>query len=138
MNSNFKKFVLLGGLMMVLCVAIFGSQRDSKAKSSPLAVPPATTSRPATHFTQGTIASIDANQVVVNRKVRGKAQQDTFLLNSQTQRSGNLTTGTRVSIQYRDQNNQKTATVIREVAAKAASRSATKSGKHGFKAGSKS
>lgn len=138
MNLNLRRFALVGGLTVALCVAVSGSQKDARVKANPLAVPSAKTSHPASHFTQGTIASIDANQVVVSHKVRGKAQQDTFMLNSQTQRNGNLAAGSRVSIQYRDDNNQKIATMVREVAAKSASKSAGRSGKHGFKAGSKS
>src|SRR5207244_12120418 len=90
-----------------------GSQH-STANSNPPANPQAKT-QPATHFTQGTITSIDANAVVITKKVRGKAEQERFTLNSQTQRNGNLAAGTRVSVQYREQNGQKIAAAVREL-----------------------
>jgi len=92
--------------------------------------------QPATHFTQGTITSIEANQVVITKttKVRGKAEQVTFAMNSQTQRSGNLVAGTRVSVQYREADNQKIAAAVRELPAEPPA----KPGKISYKPRSKS
>src|SRR6058998_3310779 len=117
--KRFKKLAWIGGLTLALCVTGVASQ-NSKAK----------TAHPASHFTQGTIASIDSNQLVLNRKGRGKPQQSTFTLSSDTQRTGNLAVGNRVSVQYREDNQQKTATSVREVSQKSAAKPA--------KAGSKS
>ena len=105
------------------CAALLAGQKDSKAKPNPPAGPQAKTSQPATHFTQGTIASIDASQVVITNKVRGKDQRVAFSMNAQTLRSGNLVTGTRVSVQYREADNQKTAAAVRELPSKARSKS---------------
>src|SRR6266850_3171969 len=128
--KSFKKLAWIGGLTLALCVTGVASQ-NSKAKTNSSAAPQAKTAHPATHFTQGTIASIDSNQLVVNRKGRGKSeQQQTFMLNSDTQRTGNLAVGTRVSVQYREDNQQKVATTVREVSQKSAAKPA--------KAGSKS
>jgi hypothetical protein len=79
------------------------------------ASPQAKTSRPATHFTQGTITSVDANQLVLTRKVRGKSEQITFAIDSQTQHSGNLVAGIRVSVQYREDHRQNIAAAVREL-----------------------
>lgn len=113
MKFEFQRLALIGGLSLVL-YAVLGSQH-TKAHSNPPADPQAKITQPATHFTQGTIASIDANAVVIMKKVRGKAEQEKFTLNSQTQRNGNLAAGTRVSIQYREQNGQKIAAAVREL-----------------------
>jgi hypothetical protein len=104
---------------VTLSTAITSPQR-AKASANPSASPQAKTSQPATHFTQGTIASIDANQLVITKKVRGKAQQVTFAINSETQRSGNLATGSRVSIQYREIDRRNIAAAVRELAAESA------------------
>src|SRR4051812_47025061 len=114
MNFEFQRFALVGGLTVVLCAAALGNQRAKVNSTSP-ADPPAKITQPATHFTQGTITSIDANQVVITKKIRGKAEQAKFTLNSQTQRNGNLTAGTRVSVQYREQNGQNIAAAVREL-----------------------
>jgi len=117
-----KRFALVSFSFVVavtLSTAISSPQR-AKASANPPASPQAKTSQPATHFTQGTIASIDANQLVITKKVRGKAQQVTFAINSETQRSGNLATGSRVSIQYREIDRRNIAAAVRELAAESA------------------
>jgi hypothetical protein len=114
---------LIAAWSAAFCAVVLGGQKDSKAKLSPPAGPQAKTSQPATHFTQGTIASIDANQMVITNKVRGKDQRVAFAMNSDTLRSGNLVAGARVSVQYRETDNQKTAAAVRELPAKARSKS---------------
>ena len=64
-----------------------------------------------------TITSIEANQMVITRKIRGKANQVSFAFDSQTQRSGNLVAGARVSVQYREDHNQNIAAAVRELPA---------------------
>ncbi|PYS55939.1 MAG: hypothetical protein DMG13_01745 [Acidobacteria bacterium] len=128
MKLQFKRFAWLGGLTVALCGGVLAGQKDTKAKTNPPASQ-AKTTQPATHFTQGTITSMDSDKLVLNRKGRGKAQQVTFMLNPQTQRYGNLATGTRVTVQYREDNNQRIAAAVREMAGKSASKpSKTKSG----------
>src|SRR5205814_4553252 len=117
MHFQFKRFAFIGGLTVTLCAALFGGQKDTKADKNPPASPQAKKTQPATHFTQGTIASIEANRMVISRKVRGKTEQVTFAMNSQTQRSGNLAEGTRVSVQYRETDSQKIAAAVRELPA---------------------
>ena len=117
MQFQLKRFALIGGLTVMLCAAVFGGQKDTKASKNPPASPQAKKTQPATHFTQGTIASIEANLVVIARKARGKTEQVSFVVDSQTQRSGNLAPGTRVSVQYRETNSQKIAAAVRELSA---------------------
>jgi hypothetical protein len=74
----------------------------------------------AKHVAVGTITSIDANQVVITEKVKGKDQPMTFKLDSSSQKSGNLANGSAVTIQYRTENNQNIVTTIRQRAPNAA------------------
>lgn len=115
MLLKFQKFALVGSLTVALCAAVLASQQDTKASPNPPAAPQAKTAQPATHFTQGTITSIDANQMVLTKKVRGKTEQMSFAINSQTQRIGNLAAGTRVSVQYRESDSQNVAAAVREL-----------------------
>ena len=115
MNFEFQRLALIGGLSVALCAAALG--QHTKVNSNPPANPQAKSTQPATHFTQGTITSINANEVVITKKVRGKAEQAKFAINSQTQRNGNLAAGTRVSVQYREQNGQNIAAAVRELSA---------------------
>ena len=126
MKLQFERFAWVAGLIMALCVVALAGQKDTKAKTDPPASQ-AKTTQPATHFTQGTITSIEANQMVITKKVRGKAEQVTFAMNSQTQRSGNLAAGTRVSVQYSEGGSQKIAAAVRELPSKAAGKTAFKS-----------
>jgi hypothetical protein len=74
----------------------------------------------ARHVAVGTITSIDASQVVINEKVKGKEQPMTFKLDSSTKKMGNLANGSTVTIHYRTDHNQNIATAVRERPAKAA------------------
>jgi hypothetical protein len=73
----------------------------------------------AKHVAVGTVTSVDANQIVINEKVKGKDQPMTFQLDSATQKSGNVAAGSTVTIQYRTENNKNIATTVRERLAKA-------------------
>ena len=123
MQFQFKRFAFIGSVAVTLCAAAFGGQTNSKANKNPPASPQAKTPQPATHFTQGTIDSIEANRLVISRKVRGKTAQVSFVMDSQTQRSGNLAAGIRVSVQYREASSQKIAAAVRELPAQAAVKS---------------
>src|SRR5437667_8499190 len=132
MHLEFPRFALafLACVVVVtLGTAVSAAQKQTKVKPNPPASPQAKTSQPATHFTQGTITSIEANQLVITRKIRGKAEQVSFQINSQTQRSGNLVAGNRVSVQYREADHQNIAATVRELPQEAAA----KSGKTAYK-----
>ena len=105
---------LLAGLILTLCLSASAAQKTSK---------------PTTHSTKGTIASINGDTLVLNQTVRGKPQQLTLTLNSQTQRSGDLAAGHPVTVQYRQDSNQKVATAVRESGAKSVAKPAKVSSK---------
>ena len=117
MQLRLHRFPLMVALTAVLCTAVSAGQKAGNTTSNPFAPPQAKTSQPATHFTQGTITSIQANQLVISRMVHGKAAQMTFALNAQTERTGTLVAGARVSVQYREANNQNVAAAVREMRA---------------------
>src|SRR6516162_3131347 len=127
-------FPLMIALTVVLCTVVSAGQKAAKTTSPPPASPQAKTPQPVLHFTQGTITSIQANQLVISRMVRGKAAQMTFALNAETERTGTLAAGSRVSVQYREANNQNVAAAVRELPAD----TAVKTGKTTLKPKSKS
>ena len=100
MQSKGKQAVLVVGLIVALSGMAFAAKKDS-----------------GKHIAVGTISSMDANQVVLNQKVKGKDQSMTYKLDPATQKSGNLAAGKPVTIQYRTENNQRIATAVRERAA---------------------
>ena len=97
MTSKIRRIGFVACLIATLSVSAFAGKKSS-----------------AKHVAVGTIASISAEQVVVNEKVKGKEQPMTFKLDSSTQKSGNLKDGAYVTVQYRSENNQNLATSIRE------------------------
>lgn len=122
MQLKLHRFPLMIALTAVLCTVVSAGQKAARTTSDPPASPQAKTSQPATHFTQGTITSIQTNQLVISRLVRGKAAQMTFVLNAQTERTGTLVAGNRVSVQYREANNQNVAAAVREMPADSAAK----------------
>lgn len=129
MHSQLHRFALITVSIATLCAVVAAGQKTGKGVSSnPPASPQAKNPQPATLFTQGSITSIQASQMVITRTVRGKAEQVTFVLTPQTQRTGNLVAGSRVSVQYRTVDNQNIAAAVRELPPKATA----KSGKTAF------
>ena len=129
MHWKLHRFPLIVMVTAMLCAAVLAEQKAGKTTVNPPASPQAKTSQPATHFTQGTITSIEANQMVITKKVRGKAKPVSFTIDSQTQRLGNLVVGTRVSVQYREFDHQNIAAAVRELPAD----TAAKPGKTAYK-----
>ena len=128
MKSQLTKFALIGALSLALGGPAWAVQKDTNTKGNPPAASQTKTSNAAMHRARGTIASIDANKLVLDKKLRGgKTKQVTIMLNPDTKRMGNLTAGNHVSVRYREENNQKIATTVREMGAKSASKH-TKSG----------
>jgi hypothetical protein len=73
-----------------------------------------------THVSRGTIVSIDANELVLAHKKKGKSEALNFVLTPDTVRKGNLTVGTGVSVHYHMENNRQLATSIQAQPSKAA------------------
>jgi hypothetical protein len=106
MKLKASTFALIIAVVVALSASAFAAKKDGASTAKKVAV--------------GTIASIDANQVVINKKVKGKDQPMTYKLDSSTQKTGNLAVGSPVTIQYRTDNNQMVATSVRERSTKSA------------------
>ena len=129
--KSLRKLALIGSLSLALSAPGWAAQKDTHAKGTPPAASETKTktTHGAMHRATGTITSIDADKLVLNQKVNGKAEDVTIMLNSDTRKTGNLKSGDRVSVQWRDENNQKMATSVREMPSKAASKPAKASTK---------
>jgi hypothetical protein len=60
----------------------------------------------------GTVVSSSSSELVLSSTVKGKPEQETFVVNSQTKTNGTLTTGEKVIVRYMDENGKKVATAI--------------------------
>ncbi len=129
---NLKKLALIGSLTLALGVPGWAAQTaTTKSKANP---PAATetktkTTKGAMHRATGTVTSVDNDKLVLNHKVNGKTQDETIMLNSDTKKPSDLKTGDHVSVQWRDENNQKIAAAIKAMPSKSASKPAKSSTK---------
>jgi hypothetical protein len=102
MKSKLRAVAIVAGIAVALSVSAFAKESGTK------------------HVAVGTITSIDANQVVITEKVKGKDEPMTFKLDSLTKKTGNLANGSRVTIHYRTDKNQNIATAVSERKVKSA------------------
>jgi hypothetical protein len=61
----------------------------------------------------GTVTSVDATHLMVTRKVAGKDQPTTFVLTPETKKTGDIATGSKVSVRYHMENSDMVATSVR-------------------------
>ena len=106
MISKVTTMALIVGLILTLSPGAQAAQKKA--------------AKAATHSARGTITSIDANQLVITQKVQGQDKPVSFVMNSATQKSGDLASGNTVTVRYKTENNQNVATSVRARAVKAA------------------
>ncbi len=99
---------LVTGLILVLALGAF-AQGTSKATQTKSTMTPSATVMTAS----GTITKVDANQLVLTRKVRGKEKVTDFVLNDQTKKEGELKAGERATVRYRIENGKDIATMVK-------------------------
>jgi Domain of unknown function (DUF5666) len=109
-----------------MALASSNPQKPSSSTATKQALPKAD-SKSATSVSRGTITSIDKDRLVLAHKAKNaKAEELTFMLNSKTERKGDLTPGSRVSVHYRAENNQLMATAIQAMPQKTAKKPVVK------------
>jgi hypothetical protein len=60
----------------------------------------------------GTVVSSSSSALVVSSKIKGKEEQETFVVNPETKTKGTLAAGERVLVHYKNDSGQKIATMI--------------------------
>ncbi len=60
----------------------------------------------------GTIVNSSANELTLQAKVKGKSEQENFVINPDTKTTGTLTNGERATVSYKNENGQKVATRV--------------------------
>ena len=93
-------------------------QKPSTSTSAKHAVPKADT-KPAARVSRGTIKSIDNDRLVLTHKAKnGKPEDTTYMLNSSTDKKGDLKAGGKATVHYRSENNELMATSVQAMPAK--------------------
>ncbi len=116
-----KLTALMTGLMLLLAMAAFA--QGTKPTGTKVHKAKAEVTRQAS----GTITSADANTLVLTHKVNGKEAQTTFVLNDQTRKQGELRSGEKATVHYREEGGQNVATMVK---AKAGTMSASTTKTH--------
>jgi len=94
--------ILSAGMAMAATLAT----TSTKTKTS------STTTSMTTRHVMGTISSVSTSNLVLSRKMNGKTQNESFVLNSSTKEKGTPAKGDRATIYYHVSNNQNVATNV--------------------------
>jgi outer membrane lipoprotein-sorting protein len=60
----------------------------------------------------GAVVSSSSSELVLSSTIKGKKEQETFVVNPQTKTRGTLAAGDRAVVRYKNENGQKVATII--------------------------
>jgi len=118
------------GILAVLALASTGTALASQAPTK--AKPETTTTSTSGHAASsaarrrqhlreasGTVAFVNATRLVVSQNVKdakGKDARTTFVLTPETQREGRVTRGEQVIVEYRMENNERVAALVKVTA----------------------
>ena len=101
---------LFGLLAFVPAMALAhqsSAQSKPSAPASKSAPKPAT---PATHATTGVVKSVDATSLVLSKG--SKSKDETFMLNSSTEKKGDIAVGAHVQVRYKTEGKENVATAV--------------------------
>jgi hypothetical protein len=96
-----KKNTLL--VALTLALLLVGSAWATTAKHNNMLV----------YKMSGKIVSVNSSSLTLASKVKGKSEQETFVINPQTKTTGTLNPGEKAIVRYKNENGQKIATMIR-------------------------
>ncbi len=111
---------VLASLVLVVPAVGF-AQSTTQAKPAPKA---RSSAAPAMSATKGVVKSIGEDSLVITR---GRSRTITFMLNSSTQRQGDVVVGATVDVRYHMDGKSRVATAIAAQAARSTTRSKSKS-----------
>jgi hypothetical protein len=105
------KYVTVAALASLLLAAPAFAQTTATtpAKTTKTATAPKPAATPATHATRGVVKTVDASSLVITR---AKGAETTFVLNTSTQRQGDIAPGANVSVRYHTEGKDKVATAV--------------------------
>lgn len=131
MNTRSLILALTSGLLLTVSsgMALANAQKSSTPAPTKHESPKPQSKALKTSVSRGTITSIDANRLVLSHKNKGKPEELTFTLGSETSRKGDMAAGTQVTVHYRTQNNEHMATSIQAMPQKAQNNAKAKSNK---------
>jgi hypothetical protein len=110
MTRQNKLMALIAGTAIALSGNAFAGPQN--ATPAP-AVKQATAAAPAaTNMTRGVVKAMDGDKLVIRHKTKSGPKEMTLVMNSVTQREGDLKVGSPVTVHYRTSNKQHVATMV--------------------------
>lgn len=103
-----KSLVLGAALMLTMGVAALATQTSTQASSTKTS----TSTQPAVHHETGTINSLTNSEMVLTHTIKGKQENTTFKLDSNTKKEGTLDKGARV-VYFKHENHERIATEVK-------------------------
>jgi hypothetical protein len=77
-----------------------------------------TNAKSTIHHEVGTVNSVDKSDLVLAHSYKGKTQDVTFVLNSNTKKDGTISKGERVRVYFKNDNNKHVATEVKPIETK--------------------
>jgi hypothetical protein len=108
-----KHFILLAAALL-LCGggATLAARSTSPARAADNATTP-DKAKPTIYHRMGTISSVTGSDLVLERRWKGKEENTTFVINSDTKKEGTLDKGAKATVYYRMDNKQRIATEVK-------------------------
>ena len=104
---------ILLGVVLLAIAATYATAQDNCKDCDCYHPPVASKCEKCCHVTSGTIMSMDEHEFVLEVKnASGKPTQETFSLNADTKRSGDLRSGTNATVYFKEEGHHNLATVI--------------------------
>jgi hypothetical protein len=72
-----------------------------------------TSTTPKTHEEIGTISSMTNSDLVLSHMVKGKQENTTFKMDSNTKKEGTIDKGAHVAVYFKDENHERLATEVK-------------------------
>lgn len=114
MKRHNRLLALIAGSALALAGSGYTQVSAATAQSAPAQKKAAKkAAKSMTSVTRGTIKSINDSQLVVEKKAKKGSKDTTFVLNSETQKQGDLKVGSPVTVHYRLENKQDVATLVK-------------------------
>ena len=103
-----RVLLALCGALLIPALTLASPADSQKPKDSARA---AKVAKPATHSTSGVVKSVDGSTLVIAKNAK-TAATETFTLNADTARKGDLQVGARVGVRYTTDSGHNVATAV--------------------------
>jgi RNA-splicing ligase RtcB len=105
-------------MLAVLLIGAVSTVASNTAKEKQAAA--AKTPAVKMHVATGQVVSISDTTLVLSHKVKGKMEQTSYTLTSETKREGTVESGAKATVHYKMESGQELATLVKVKPAKAA------------------